>query len=136
MADNSRLATWIIQRLRKRKVRFRRTLRLFSFGAIYHGTYTNYKTDPRPLIFIMFSNESHTHAININHLGPADRVWLLNTIYLIKKGNQVIDPSTFYKLFKIRRRTIIQTGYRIYFTAYLKMRLVSPGITRINKITL
>ena len=131
----SRLATWMIAKLRNRRksVKFRRTLRLFSFGAIYHGTYSNYKNDRVPLIFAMYSNDMYTHAININHLLPNDRNWLLNTIFLIKKGNQVIDGITFYKLLKLRKPTMLK-GYRVYFTKFLKMRLVSPGITNLKKL--
>ena len=132
---SAHLATWILARLRKRRVRFRSNIKLLSFGAIYQGKYNNYKTDPNPLIWCQYCNPEYTHGININRLGSTDRQWLLNIIYLIKKGKQVIDPLTMYKLIKLRRATILRTAYRVYFTRYLKMRLVSAGITKLNTLT-
>ena len=128
------LATWLLSRLRKKRTRFKSNIKLLAFGAVYQGSYSNYKTDRNPLLWTQFSSPVHTHAININHLASFDKTYFINLIYLLKKGNQVIDPLTMYKLLKFRRPSIINTGYRIYHTRYLKVRLVSAGLTRLTSL--
>ena len=109
-------------------------MKIYSFGAIYYGSYINWKHDPRPLIWIQYSNQIHTHALNIHYLSHADKAWLARTIYLIKKAGQIIDGYVFYKLLKLQRPSIIETSYRNYFTNLLNMKMVSAGITPLDKL--
>jgi len=119
-----------------RKIRFSLSpkTRLLTFGAIYLGTYTNYKNDRTPLIWIQWSGERYTHGINLHYLSFSDKAWFFRTIYLISKGNQNLTPKNMYLFIKMRRPEIIKKAYRKYFTSLLNMRLVSPGITNLHKL--
>lgn len=124
----------IISKLRR--IRFSRSPRskLLAFGAIYLGTYTNFKHDRTPLIWVQWSDETYTHGINLHYLNQSDRMWFARTIYLMSKGGQRITPRNMYHFLKMRRKNIVQVAYRKYFTSLLNMRLVSPGITPLHKM--
>lgn len=105
------------------------------YSAIYYGSYTNWKNDPRPLIFIMYGGNKYTHAINVHYMNSADKKWFLRTLYLLKKGNQKIDGYNLYKYIKMKRKTIIESCYRVYFTSLLKMKMVGSGLTPFENLT-
>ena len=100
----------------------------YVYGCIYEGTYLNWKHDPSPLIFCMYSDPKYTHGLNIHYLSRPDREWLSRTIYLLAKGGQRIDGMTLYKMLKMRRISIIKTCYRMYFTNMCNYKMVSPGL--------
>lgn len=111
----------------------------YVFGAIYHGAYRNYKHDPAPLIFCMWSGVNPkgnhvTHAINIHYLSEADRAWLARSLFMIKKYGQVIDGRTFYQYLKLHRISIVNIAYRVYYTQMTDYRLVSAGLTPLDKL--
>jgi len=119
--------------------------RSLSFGAIYQSPYRNYKRDPNPLFFCMYSgvrtrkrdgaNVHYTHGLNLNYLDSSDRLWLSRVIYSVRKGGQVIDGFTFYKMLKLQRPQIIMKSYRAYFTKELSSpRLVSAGFTSLDNL--
>lgn len=130
----NRFFSWLVNKLRFRRLAVSSQIHLLTFGAIYYGTYSNWKHDPNPLIWVQYSGPKYTHGINIHYLNAADKQWLANTIYLIKKGAQVIDGLTFYKLLKLRRPSIVKRAYRVYFTNLLNMKLVSAGITNLDSV--
>lgn len=105
-----------------------------TFGTITLGTYSNWKTDRNPLIWIQWSDARYTHGINLHYLNRADRAWFTRTIYLLAKGGQTISPRAMYRLLKMRRPSIVKTAYRMYFTSLLNMRLVSAGITNLHSL--
>lgn len=119
-----------------RRIRFSRAPRskLLTFGAVYLGTYTNFKHDRTPLIWVQWSDETYTHGINIHYLNQGDRMWFMRTIYLMAKGGQRITPRNMYNFLKMRKPSIVKVAYRKYFTSLLNMRLVSPGITPLHKL--
>jgi hypothetical protein len=108
--------------------------RIYAFGALYSGTYSNWKHDPKPTIWIQYSDQKYTHGLNVNYLSYSDKVWLMNTIYIIKKANQIINGKVFYQFLKQRRPSIVKTAYRLYFTPMLQLKLVSAGITRLDRL--
>jgi len=100
------------------------------FGCIYKFYYKNFKHDPNPLVWVQYSDQKYTHAINLNYLDYGDKVWLMRAIYNIKKGAQKIDGFVFYQFLKANRPTIVKKAYRLYFTnMIIGHKLVSEGIT-------
>jgi len=126
--------SWLVNKLRHRRFSMSTQMKLLTFGAIYYGDYANWKHDPKPLIWVQYSGPEHTHAINIHYLNRIDKAWLANTIYIIKKAGQIIDGRTFYIFLKTRRPSIIKTAYRMYFTNMLNVKLVSAGITPLDRM--
>lgn len=110
---------------------------IYSFGAVYNGPYIQTMTqihDPNPLIFCMWSDTKYTHGLNIHYLPEADRAWLARNIFMIKKYQQVIDGRTLYNFIKTNRISIVQKCYRKYFTNMCRYKLVSAGITNLEKL--
>jgi hypothetical protein len=133
----NKLYNWLISRLRG--IRYSLSTgfsqRLYTFGAIYHGKYDNYKHDPAPLIFCMWSDQKHTHGLNIHYMDQGDREWLIKTIYMVRKYSQNIDGRTLYNFIKMQRYNIVKKCYRMYFTSMCKYKMVSAGITSLDQLT-
>jgi len=125
---------WIVSKVRNIRYALSPRTRLLTFGAIYYGNYSNWKHDPTPLIWCQYSDAKYTHGINIHYLSSYDKAWLANTIYILKRANQRIDGRIFYRLLKMRRPNIVKTAYRVYFTNLLNVRLVSAGITPLDRL--
>lgn len=53
---------------------------------------------------------------------------------MLKKYNQAMDGRIFYNYLKIHRMSIIQSSYRVYFTTMCRYKLVSAGITPLEKL--
>lgn len=124
----------VLNKLRRIRFSIAPKTRLLTFGAIYLGTYTNFKHDRTPLIWVQWSDQKYTHGINLHYLNQSERMWFMRTIYLMSKGGQKITPRNMYNLLKIRKKSIVKKAYRKYFTSLLNMRLVSPGITPLHKL--
>ena len=131
MANN--FAGWLVNKLKYKRVSGSPT-RMLTFGAIYNGPYSNWKHDAQPLIWIQWSDQNITHGINCHYLNRADKQWFGQLIYLVKRAGQNIDPRTFYHLLKQKRPNIINTAYRMYKTNLLNVKLVSAGITPLDKL--
>jgi hypothetical protein len=125
---------WLVNKLRFKRLGVNPNMKLMAFGAIYATTYSNWKHDPRPLIFIQWCDQNITHGINVHYLSRPDKQWLAQAIYLIKRGKQNIDPKTFYHFLKQQRPNIITTAYRIYHTNMLNAKLASAGITPLDSM--
>lgn len=130
----SRFFSWILNKLRFRRFALSRGVKQLEQYGFYAGSYSNWKHDPTPLVFIMYSGPKHTHAINTHYLSRGDKEWLGRMLYLLKKGNQIIDGYALYRLFKLRRMSIVKTAYRIYFTSLLNMKLVGAGLTNLDRL--
>jgi len=126
--------SWIVNKIRYARFALSSRTKMLTFGAIYYGNYSNYKNDPTPLIWIQYSGPKHTHAINIHYLNYGDKAWLASTIYMMKRAGQAMDGRVFYNLMKQRRPSMVKTAYRVYFTSLLNVRLVSAGITPLDKM--
>jgi len=128
------LFSWLVNKIRYARFALSTRMKILTFGAIYYGNYSNWKHDPTPLIWIQYSDRQYTHGINIHYLNYGDKAWLANTIYILKRSAQRIDGLTFYRLLKMRRPNIVKTAYRVYFTNLLNVKLVSAGITPLDKM--
>lgn len=130
----AKLYQFIINKLRYKRFGLATGAKLLTFGGIYSTGYSNWAHDSHPLIWVQFSGPDKTHAINVNYLNRIDKAWLANTIYIIKKAHQIIDGRTFYTFLKQRRPSIVKAAYRMYFTSLLNVKLVSAGITPLDKM--
>lgn len=128
------LFSWIVGKLRNIRYALSTRAKVYIFGTIVWGNYSNWKHDPVPLAWIQYSDRRITHAINIHYLNSSDKAWMMNTIYMLKRGNQRIDGLTFYRLLKMRRPSIVKTAYRTYHTSLFNAKLVSAGITPLDKM--
>jgi len=129
-----RFWNWIMNKIRFSRFALSSRVKMLTFGAIYQGSYSNWKHDPNPQIFVMYSGPKYTHGINLHYMSGSDKMWFGNLLYMIKRGGQIIDGYTLYKLFKSQRINVVKTCYRVYFTNLLNMKLVSAGLTPLNKI--
>lgn len=126
--------SWLVDKIRHARYALSTHVRLLNYGAIYKTSYRNWKHDYSPLIFIMYSGPKYTHGLNINYMNRNDRIFFARLIYMIRRGGQIIDGYTLYKLLKQQRMSIIKTCYRLYFTNMIKGKLVSAGITSLDRL--
>lgn len=102
----------------------------FAPGRIYRTIYTNYKRDPRPLVFIFSSDAFYTHAINIHYLGLL-QTQFMRFILDLRASNRPLTGFIMYEFLKRRYPAIIKIGYRKYFTKFLRGKLVSDGVSNV-----
>lgn len=136
---------WFFARLRNRRYSIQNRLgQDLIFGAIYKmGVYQNWKKDPAPMIYVMYSGPMsfikksghYTDGINLNYLDMGQKMWLARTIFLMRKGNQQMNGAVFYRFLKGQRPDIIKRAYRRYHTNMIsRPRMVSAGITNLDKL--
>jgi hypothetical protein len=107
-------------------------MRPFSFGMIYECNYRNFKKDPHPLTFILYSDVNETHAINIHALDGSSSAWLMRIILAIYRAQQITNGKTlYYGILKPKNALISKKAYRTYKTNMLYGKLVSTGIIRV-----
>src|SRR5574344_311843 len=109
----------------------------YSFGTIVSGTYNNWKTDQHPTILCLGSyqaanGKNYTHGIQLHAVDPFDRQWLMKTIYMMKRGGQIVNPRYFYQFMKMNRPGLVKRGYRIYHTERCDFRMISPGFSQMS----
>ena len=102
-------------------------------GAIYRINYTQWKTNIRPIIFVLYAGPMKVHALSINSpfLNVKDRmVFIAFLKKMIKiKGSENYRGSLLYKIIKTYIREVVRKSYRTYKTMYInKVALVSKGI--------
>lgn len=100
----------------------------FALGRVYQTAYRNWKHDPRPLVFVLGSDAFYTVGINIHYLG-AYKNTLINLIMTLRQSRTVLTGYIVYQIMKTRAPMIPQIAFRKYFTAMLRGRLVSEGIS-------
>lgn len=100
----------------------------FAMGRVYQTVYRNYKHDPKPLLLILGSNAFHTIGINIHYLGSWQSS-LINFILMLRQSKTLLTGLIIYQLLKRRFPMIPKIAFRKYFTAMLRGRLVSEGIS-------
>lgn len=125
---------WLVNKLRFKRFALSGNIKLLEQFGFYYGHYANWKHDPTPLIFVMHSGPDYTHAINTHYMSRPDKEWFARMLYLIKKGGQNVDGLTMYRLLKLKRRSIVQSSYRVYFTRLLKMKLAGAGLTPLDRL--
>lgn len=102
----------------------------FAPGRIYKCMYSNWKHDPRPLVFVLGSDAFYTHGINVHYLGGLQQV-LLRIILNMRLSNKALTGYIMYRFLKMRSPGIPRIAYRKYFTKYLLGKLVSDGVSQI-----
>lgn len=113
-----------------------------AYRVMYYGTfneisYSNFKHDPRPLIFVMYSGTAYTHGLNIHYMSYEDKMWLGNLIISFKKRNQMINGRMLYRVIKTQRPSIVRSCYRKYFTKnIISPRMVCAGFTPMERYVL
>lgn len=134
------IVSWILNRIRQFGNRFSGTFgnsyRVMYAGTIVKMTYSNYKHDPNPLIFVLYSGIRYTHALNLNYLNFQEKQYIGRLIYALKRGNQSIDGHTLYLLLKRDvYRSIVRKSYRKYFSnMIMSPRMISAGYTPLNRL--
>ena len=132
------LYSWIINKIRIARYSVGNTpglaTRLYTFGGIYEGPYQNAKHDRTPLVFIMYCDNKYCHGINTNYLDRSELAWFGRNIYMIRKYQQAIDGRTFYNFLKQQKISIVKKAYRVYHTNLFNGKLVSAGITDMDKL--
>jgi len=107
------------------------------------GVYQNWKKDPAPMIYVMYSGPMtftktsghYTDGINLNYLDISQKMWMARTLYLMKKGNQIMNGAVFYRFLKTQRQDIIKKAYRRYHTNMISNpKMVSAGITNLGRL--
>jgi hypothetical protein len=102
----------------------------FAPGRVYKCIYSNWKHDPRPLVFILGSDAFYTHGINIHYLGGLQNT-LLRVILNMRLSNKALTGYVMYRFLKMRAPRIPKVAYRKYFTKYLLGKLVSDGVSQV-----
>lgn len=110
--------------------------RTYVFGSIISGVYRNWKHDEHPTVLCLGSyqhpnGKNYTHGLNIHYLSPDDYRWLMQNIYLMKRGNQVLNPRYFYQFMKMNRPSLIK-AYRMYHTELCSYKTISPGFSSLT----
>lgn len=129
-----RFFRWIVNKLRFKRFALSGNVKLLEQYGFYYGHYANWKHDPNPLIFVMYSGPDYTHGINTHYMSSGDKQWFGRMLFLLKKGGQNIDGVTMYRLLKLRRMSIVKTCYRVYFTRLLNMKLAGAGLTDLDRL--
>jgi hypothetical protein len=131
---------WILNRIRQFGNRFSGTFgnayRVMYAGTIVKMNYSNYKHDPNPLIFVLYSGVKYTHGLNLNYLNFQEKQYLGRLIYALKRGNQVIDGHTLYLILKRDvYYSLVRKCYRTYFSnLIMSPKMVSSGYTPLNRL--
>lgn len=112
--------------------------RSYPIGSIISGNYSNYKHDPNPTILYMGTYQNinnhkfYIHGFQLHYMNDFDRQWLLQTIYMMKRGGQQINPRQFYYYIKISRPYIVKNCYRIYHSEFANFYTISPGFSNLD----
>lgn len=102
-------------------------------GAIYRINYTQWKTNIRPIIFVLYAGPMKVHALSINSpfLNTKDRmifIAFLKKMLKIKNAENY-RGSLLYKIIKTYIKDVVKKSYRTYKTMYInKIALVSRGL--------
>ena len=134
------IVSWVLNRIRNFGVRFSNTFgnayRVMYAGTIVKMNYTNYKHDPSPLIFVLYSGIKYTDGLNLNYLNHQEKQYLGRLIYALKRGNQIINGRSLYLVLKRDvYYSIVRKCYRKYFSnMIMKTKMVSAGFTPLNRM--
>lgn len=131
---------WVLSRIRQFGNRFSgtfgNTYRVMYGGTFVKMNYANYKHDPSPLIFVLYSGIKYTDGLNINYLNFQEKQYLGRLVYALRRGNQVIDGHSLYLILKRDvYYSIVRKCYRKYFSnLIMNPRMVSSGFTPLNRL--
>ena len=131
------IVSWVLNRIRNFGVRFSATFgnayRVMYAGTIVKMNYTNYKHDPSPLIFVLYSGIKYTDGLNLNYLNHQEKQYLGRLIYALKRGNQVINGRSLYLVLKRDvYYSIVRKCYRKYFSNMIAKSSFKLRFPRMN----
>ena len=98
---------------------------LLPAGALYAATYLQWHEDQNPLIFVLYSDGSKTHAINVHYILRANYDKLAKMFVQIQSKRRLNtmffnDPRKFYyNQLKPHFKEFIDVAYRTYHTSML-----------------
>jgi hypothetical protein len=109
------------------------SFQLLQRGGIYRVVYSQWKTNPRPIIFVLHASPFKVHALSINApgIGPADAVIFAQFINKMKRIRGVENWSgrVLYRILKTYFPNIVRKTYRTFISSYIgAISLVSTGI--------
>lgn len=109
--------------------------RLLKKGGIYRINYALWKTNPRPIIFVIYPGISKVHALSINAPGVTriDALAFTNFIKKMRviKNSHLYSPRIMYRILRQYFPSLVRKTYRTFFTASLgAFSLISYGIAR------
>ena len=134
------IVSWVLNRIRQFGNRFSGVFgnqyRVMYSGTIVKMNYANYKHDPSPLIFVLYSGIKYTDGLNLNYLNTQEKQYLGRLIYALKRGNQVINGQALYLILKRDvYYSIVRKCYRKYFSnLIMNPKMVSAGFTPLNRM--
>jgi hypothetical protein len=145
MAFISSVFGWLFAKIRNRRYAIQNNIgKDLIFGSIYKmALYQNWKKDPAPMIYVMYSGPMtfiktsghYTDGINLNYLDAAEKMWLAQMIFLMRKGNQQMNGAIFYRYLKTQKPNIVKKAYRRYHTSMINNpKMVSAGSTSLDKL--
>jgi hypothetical protein len=108
---------------------------LLRRGAIYRIVYTSWKTNPRPIIFILYSGPTKVHALSINSpsLSAMDARRFSYFVQKMKaiKGVEGWTGRVLYNTLRTYFPDVVRKSYRTFKTGNIAgMTLVSTGIIK------
>src|SRR5574344_59698 len=85
----------------------------YVFGNIVSGTYQNFHTAHHHTLLCIRSyqaanGKNYTHGIQLHSIDQFDYQYIINSIYMMKRGCQIVNPRYFYQYMKIKRPSIIK----------------------------
>lgn len=110
----------------------------FRIGAIYHITYSQWKTNPdRIYIFVLFGNPvaGKIHALNLGarQLTTMDKARIVHTIVRLSKSPAAskFSGDVLYRIFLTYLKPQIAKCYRTYFHQYVtRASLINYGLNK------
>ena len=109
-------------------------------GAIYRIMYSTWKTNPRPVVFILYSSPFKVHALSLNspEMTVLDAQNFSKFIIRMKtiKGIENWSGRILYRILRQYFPNIVRKGYRTFITSNIgQLSLVSTGIIPADQFT-
>lgn len=113
---------------------------LLRRGAIYRIMYSTWKTNPRPVVFVLYSSPFKVHALSLNapNMTVLDAQNFSKFILRMKtiKGVENWSGRILYRILRQYFPSIVQKSYRTFITMNIgQMSLVSTGIIPVDQFT-
>lgn len=107
--------------------------KLLKKGGIYRIGYSNWKTNPRPIIFVIYAGVAKVHALSINAPGMTrlDAMAFTNFVKKMRaiQNADLYSPRLLYRILKQYFPGLVRKTYRTFFTNMLgSFSLISYGI--------
>jgi hypothetical protein len=104
-------------------------------GGIYRIYYSNWKTNIKPVVFILYQGISKVHALNISAI-QLSHIDILKLVTIISKLSKLPGATRYtgrvlYRIFRLYARDQIKKCYRTYHTSMItKYSIVNYGLNK------